>query len=639
MVNHAGQAWIIYAVTAWEGCVQQFFAPAQQSLLPQLAGDEGLVTANALNGQSNDVARLIGSAVGGGAAAIGGFTLIAVVDIASFLASTVLILGIRGAARARDLAKPAELGQVSRPTWRRRGMRLRAEWSAGLRLCVGPKALRVIVVFLLLTSFGEGIMVTLFAPFVRSVLHAGAGTYGLIVSAQAIGGICGGLVIAAIGDRFRLGLALGWAAIAFGSIDLVIFLYPLAFTAVWPVIVLMVLVGLPGALTLASAMTLLQTQVSEGHRGRVFGALGVVEGAAMVLGTSAAGLLGQSVGIVAMLTVQGGAYIVAGIMAVVVLRQESGQHGRLENLLAPLPESRRARGRRVSLFAVVQALVLRAHHVHHALNERLAHPVTGQRRTQLRQRLALIAHRRPEHLGHDPRQVVGREVLRAEHRHAPDPGPGPVEQQPGSGRGDVAGRGRRRLPVGGGGVGEHALVPDRGHLAQQIVHEGGVRQRPVGHARAGDEVVHGQRRGDQSGLISPRSAPPERRDANHSLDAVPGESLGRRLGETGIGDLDAGRAHIRRNQPEDGVRTGEGPIHNVGISMRPEDDVDPVANPVGEFRGVAHDHPHLFTAGRSALQQVLQHLAANVARGRRDHDHRSILRAVRRGRPIPLDSD
>jgi Na+/melibiose symporter-like transporter len=61
-VRHPGQAWIVYAVMAWEGCVQQFFTPAEQSLLPRLVASDQLVTANALTGQSSDVSRLIGAA-------------------------------------------------------------------------------------------------------------------------------------------------------------------------------------------------------------------------------------------------------------------------------------------------------------------------------------------------------------------------------------------------------------------------------------------------------------------------------------------------------------------------------------------------------------------------------------------------
>jgi len=55
----------------------------------------------------------------------------------------------------------------------------------------------------LVTSVGEGTMSTLFTPFVERVLHGSSQDLGLIVAAQAIGGIAGGMVAAASGHRFR----------------------------------------------------------------------------------------------------------------------------------------------------------------------------------------------------------------------------------------------------------------------------------------------------------------------------------------------------------------------------------------------------------------------------------------------------
>jgi MFS family permease len=182
------------------------------------------------------------------------------------------------------------------------------------------RVLRVSLIFLLVVSVGEGVMSTLFAPFVRSVLHGTSDDYGFIVSVQAVGGIAGGLVAASIGDRLRASRMLGWGALAFGLIDLVMFLYPLAWLAVWPAAACMIVVGLPGALTLAGAMTLVVRYTGDSHRGRVFGALGVVEGIAVVAGTVAAGFLGQSIGIIPVLATQGCGYVAAGLFVLVALR-------------------------------------------------------------------------------------------------------------------------------------------------------------------------------------------------------------------------------------------------------------------------------------------------------------------------------
>ena len=83
------------------------------------------------------------------------------------------------------------------------------------------------------------------------------------------------------------------------------FLYPLAWITIWPAVVCMIVVGLPGALILAGGLTLVQRAVADTHRGRVFGAFGAVEGVAVVAGTVAAGFLGQAVGIIDVLVAQG----------------------------------------------------------------------------------------------------------------------------------------------------------------------------------------------------------------------------------------------------------------------------------------------------------------------------------------------
>jgi len=316
-VHRADQAWVIYVVTAWEGCVQQFFIPAQQSLLPSLTEDSYLVTANALNGQASDISRLAGSAAGGVLAAAGGLAALTFADFASFVLASALIARIPPARRTGS-------GTVARKSPGARLAQLRTEWAEGLSLAALHRVLRVILIFLAVASVGEGIMGTLFAPFVRSVLHGSSQVYGFIVSAQAVGGIAGGLIAASIGHRVRASRLFGWGAVAFGAVDLMLFLYPLVRVTVSPAIVLMAVVGVPGALMLTGALTLVQRHTSDTNRGRFFGAFGAVEGIAIVSGTIAAGFLGQTAGIIPVLAAQGAGYLIAGLAALIALRHEQG---------------------------------------------------------------------------------------------------------------------------------------------------------------------------------------------------------------------------------------------------------------------------------------------------------------------------
>ena len=89
------------------------------------------------------------------------------------------------------------------------------------------RALLVVVVFFALSGLGEAIMGTLFAPFVHDVLRGSARTYGTIVGVQAVGGIAGGVLVTAFGHRAAPRTLVARGALAFGVLDLVLFLDPL----------------------------------------------------------------------------------------------------------------------------------------------------------------------------------------------------------------------------------------------------------------------------------------------------------------------------------------------------------------------------------------------------------------------------
>ena len=306
LVQDARRVWIVYPVAVVQSCLAQFFVAAEASLLPDLVPRTDLVTANALNSQIRDIARLVGAACGGVIAALGGIRLLGLADAATFCLAASLLALIRLPRSRTARRDDSERGERVRSVWR--------DWVDGTRLAWQVHTLRVLLVFVAITSVGEGVMGTLMAPFVRDVLQGNSSAFGLIMSMQAVGGILGGLVAASVGHRFRPSRLLAWGAVAFGAIDLALFLYPLAAPTLWPAFLLIVLVGPAGALMGAGLMTLFQTATAAGYRGRAFGALIAVEGVATLSGTLAAGLLGGRVGIIMVLTTQGAGYVLAGLM-------------------------------------------------------------------------------------------------------------------------------------------------------------------------------------------------------------------------------------------------------------------------------------------------------------------------------------
>jgi MFS family permease len=308
VVTDDSRIWLLYVVAAAQSVLEQLSTPAEQALVPHLVPVDRLVSANAVNGQARNLARLVGSGVGGVVAAWGGLPALALVDAATFVAAALLVLAIRPTAAHLTLADPSVEPGAPTPWWQ--------EWRAGLSVAARSRVLRVLLLFSALTAVGEGVMGTLFAPFVRDVLHGGPQGYGLVVGIQAVGGIAGGLVVAAVGDRFRPARLLAAASVVFGLVDLAIFLYPLVWVSLVPALVLMAVVGVPGAAVSASFLTLLQRATDDAFRGRVFGTLLGLQSGGVLVGSVLAGWLGGlgDGALIATIAWQGAGYVLMGVV-------------------------------------------------------------------------------------------------------------------------------------------------------------------------------------------------------------------------------------------------------------------------------------------------------------------------------------
>jgi Na+/melibiose symporter-like transporter len=314
LVAGADRIWVVYVVLALQSCIEVFFSPAEQAFLPRVVDDADLVAANGLNGQVRNLARLFGSGLGGVIAAAGGIRAIAVADAVTFLLAALLVTRLRTSGRAVADATGDVLEEDAADVVRGRFSALVEEWREGFRTVAENHVIRTLVIALLITSTGEGIMGTLFAPYVRHVLHASGQVYGVITGVQAIGGVIGGFLVAVVAERWSP-VTMVWAgSIAFGLVDLAIFLYPVLWVAAWPAAVGMVLVGLPGAISVAGVTTLFQRNTTDDRRGRVFSLLSLAQAVSVVIGSTLAGLFGGPSGIMPILALQGAGYVVAGLL-------------------------------------------------------------------------------------------------------------------------------------------------------------------------------------------------------------------------------------------------------------------------------------------------------------------------------------
>ena len=311
LVNSIDRVWIVYLVQFAESSIGQFFAPAENALLPNLVSKEQLVAANSLNSLSDNLARLVGPALGGVVIGLAGLSGVVLVDTASFVIAGLLFVFIRVSPAAGRAGAAKTLGSAWAAFWR--------EWLDGLRLVRRERVLFVFFLVITITRLGEGVFGVLIIVFVNRVLHGGAAQFGWLMSAQAIGALIGSVIVGWAGSRLLSPRWIGLCSIIFGLIDLAIFNSPAFFPAFLFSFGLFVLVGVPGIAFATGLTALQQAATPDAYRGRVSSTF-LTTGALMgLIGTIIAGALGDHLGVVLVLNIQGGVYILAGVIVLALL--------------------------------------------------------------------------------------------------------------------------------------------------------------------------------------------------------------------------------------------------------------------------------------------------------------------------------
>ena len=319
-VDGRNRLWIVYLVMAVEAALAQLNDPARNALVPSLVARADLVGANALIGLNSNLARLVGSPLGGIMVEVAGLPGLVVADAASFLVGAALIALVRsdaGGSRAGGADPAPDVVHSPRPGPRRAGVV--REWVDGLRVTLGDRGLRWGLVVNGLAGVAQGIFTVLFVLFVTRVLGGDGADVGLLRGVQAIGGLLGGVLVVGLATRLQAGRLLGVSLLVFAAIDLAIWNGPLLTTADWLYLALFVAAGIPGVGVLTGLTSLVQERTAEAYLGRVFATyLGSFNGL-MALGMLLAGLLGDTLGVVAVLNAQAGLGLLAGLIAVATL--------------------------------------------------------------------------------------------------------------------------------------------------------------------------------------------------------------------------------------------------------------------------------------------------------------------------------
>jgi MFS family permease len=333
-VSGRDRLWVVYLVMAVEAALAQLNDPARNALVPTLVARRDLVGANALIALNGNLARLVGSPLGGVLVELAGLPGLVIGDAASFLVGAALLALVRprpeGPAPALEpaLAAPGPpVGERSRS--RRRGLRavhspgpvrgVVGEWVDGLWVVLGDRGLRWGLVVDGLAAVAQGIFMVLFVLFVARELGGDGAEVGLLRGVQAIGGLAGGALVMGLARRLEPGRLLGTSLLVFGLISLAIWNGPALTTAGWLYLVLFMAAGLPGIGFLTGLTALVQERTPDAYLGRVLATfLGSFNGL-MALGMLLAGLLGDAVGVVPVLNGQAVLYLLTGLLALATL--------------------------------------------------------------------------------------------------------------------------------------------------------------------------------------------------------------------------------------------------------------------------------------------------------------------------------
>jgi hypothetical protein len=202
------------------------------------------------------------------------------------------------------------------------------EWRAGLRLVGQDRALRTIFIAAGLGLLGEGTFSVGFTPLVIDVLEGGAAGAGVLASAQAIGGLAAGVLVARIALKISPRVLFAGGMIGLGFTDLGVanaaMLAPPGAAAMTVGSIFMLLAGFPVVSSFAAREGLLQTLTADAFRGRVFGALGAIGGLAILVGLTLGAVAIDAIGVVPVVSLGAVMWIVGGVFALTRLSRDVG---------------------------------------------------------------------------------------------------------------------------------------------------------------------------------------------------------------------------------------------------------------------------------------------------------------------------
>jgi MFS family permease len=262
----------LYVIVMATSAIGQFFDPAYESVLPEVAPDEELAAANSLMAISTFGSTAIGFAASGLIAANYPIAYAFYLDAFSFLfsAGCILLLRVRKLRVNEETSVKAVITNL----------------KSGVSYLTKNPSLRSIFMLAIPVAVTFGLANSLLLPFAERALNATTFEYGLQEGLTSVGFVIASLLMAGYMNRWREGqwMAVGLVGMAFTAI-----IYS-QMTIVVAAIGIQMLSGFMNAPYSIARRLLVQRNTAAEMRGRVSSAFFVASNAFFLVGMAAAGL-------------------------------------------------------------------------------------------------------------------------------------------------------------------------------------------------------------------------------------------------------------------------------------------------------------------------------------------------------------
>jgi MFS family permease len=170
----------VFAFSLAVGCIGVIESPSRQTFVLDIVRREHAANAVSLNSSINNVARLAGPAIAGGVIGIAGTGVAYLANAATFVGIIVATILIKpDGPREPDVPRPKNWQVLEG---------LRRSWQT-------PLIRRTLTATFLVSAFAQNFRIVL-PLFATGVFAGGSGSYGLLMSAVAVGAIAGGILCA-----------------------------------------------------------------------------------------------------------------------------------------------------------------------------------------------------------------------------------------------------------------------------------------------------------------------------------------------------------------------------------------------------------------------------------------------------------